>query len=644
MSKNNSLKSNNISKVSGEQKIETSLFYSDSTSIKQTLEASLRSASLLELSSTISVDSNFIRDLKSIYQKTRFSVDIDTCVLFRFVNGLWWEVMPVIEAHKFIDNCRWTKVPKNQVNSIESLFEIRDEVVSHRESMGSNSDIYHLLSQGSVHFERFKTEHGGVAFKPSDSKVFSQYDSAFLAYIAAIISFCVDKDVSSHYLKDVYDSLQNIADKLNDDNQDENTISAILLDPVTGLHNKLGFLRVIQFLVDKKQSNSFVIVLSLEMSGGSINLLDEEVKSVFLKMAIVRLKAIIPDNNTLSILNSSEFAFIMIDSTQEEVIQTLSDVMDSFLNYLLVDGHPMACELRAGYSCYPSCESEPNELLRMAYIALYQAKNTPSRRAVGYQDEIVQELRLHLELAHCLPRAIEAQEFILYFQPIVKTTKLDEEIHHYEALIRWKHPTKGMIPPDRFIEIAEKSGDIIAIGYWVIHEVCRCLSLPTVSDDVGVSINLSPVQFKEERLVQNITSIVNEYGISPERITIEITETSAMQDNELTKEKFSEFHEEGFKLSMDDFGTGYSSLSYLLNFHFDIIKIDKSFIDNTLVDVQYEIIAQTVVKLAHDLSLVVVCEGIETDEQFKMVSEWKTDMIQGYLISKPKPWNEFYSN
>ncbi|MFT5704841.1 MAG: EAL domain-containing protein (putative c-di-GMP-specific phosphodiesterase class I) [Shewanella sp.] len=278
----------------------------------------------------------------------------------------------------------------------------------------------------------------------------------------------------------------------------------------------------------------------------------------------------------------------------------------------------------------------------MAYIALYQAKNPPSRKPVGYQDEIVQELKLHLELAHCLPKAIEAQEFILYFQPIVNTTRLDEVIHHYEALIRWRHPVKGMIPPDHFIEIAEKSGDIIAIGYWVIHEVCRCLSLPSVPNNVGVSINLSPIQFKGEGLIQNITAILNEYSIAPKRITIEITETSSMQDSELTKEKFSEFHEQGYKLSMDDFGTGYSSLSYLLNFHFDIIKIDKSFIDNTLVDVQYEIIAQTVVKLAHDLSLVVVCEGIETDEQFKMVSEWETDMIQGYLISKPKPWGEFY--
>lgn len=630
--------------VANANSIDRSLFYSDSTSIKQTLEASLRSASLLELSSSISVDSNFVRDLKSIYQKTRFSVDIDTCVLFRFVNGLWWEVMPIIENHKFIEQCRWSKVPKNKVGTIESLFEIRDEVVNQRECGDESTDIFSLLSQGNIHFERFKTERGGVAFKPSGVKFFSQYDTAFLAYVAAIISFCVDKDISSHYLQEVYHSLQEIADNLNEQSTDEESISTMFLDPTTGLHSKLGFQRIIQYLIDKKQANSFIVVLSLEISGGSINLLDEEVKRSFLKKAIVRLKSDIPDNNTLSILNSSEFAFIMLDSSTEEVISILTRVIDAFLNYLMVDGHPMPCELRAGYSCYPSCESEPNELLRMAYIALYQAKSTPSRKPVGYQDAIVQELRLHLELAHCLPRAIELQEFALYFQPIVHTTELDEPIQHYEALIRWDHPIKGVIPPDHFIEIAEKSGDIIAIGYWVIHEVCRCLSQASVPQNVGVSINLSPVQFKEEMLVQNIARIIKSYGISTNRITIEITESSAMQDNQLTKEMFSEFHAEGFKLSMDDFGTGYSSLSYLLNFHFDIIKIDKSFIDNTLVDVQYKIIAQTVVKLAHDLKLTVICEGIETDEQYRMVSDWQTDMIQGYLISKPKPWSEFYKN
>ena len=260
-------------------------------------------------------------------------------------------------------------------------------------------------------------------------------------------------------------------------------------------------------------------------------------------------------------------------------------------------------------------EADPNFLLKMDNIALYQ-------------DVVV--------------LAIELQEFSLYFQPIVNTLTLAEDFQHYEALIRWEHPIKGMIPPDHFIHIAEKSGAIIPLGYWVIHEVCRCLSQPSVPQNVSVSINLSPVQFKEASLVQSIVKIIKSYGISTNRITIEITETSAMRDHQLTRKVFAAFHAEGFKLSMDDFGTGYSSLSYLLNFNFDIIKIDKSFIANTLVDGEYEIIAKAVVKLAHDLSLIVVCEGIETDDQLQMVSEWKTDFIQGYLISKPRPWSEFY--
>ena len=619
--------------------IDRSLFFGDSTSLEQTLEASLRSSSLLELSNTISVDSHFIRDLKSIYTKTRFSIDIDSCVLFRYVNGLWWEAMPIIENHKFIDLCEWTKISKNQITAIESLFEIREYVSNnHIELDESDSEMSNLLFENNVHFERFKIQHGGVAFKPSGNDSFSQYDSAFLGYIAAIISFCVDKNISSHYLEGVYDSLQSIAYK----HADENKIPAMYTDPSTGLHSKLGFLKLIQHLVDTKQKKYFVIVLSLEKSGGAFNLLDDEVQQTLLKKSILRLKSILPNNKALSKLNSNELAFIMIDSTQEQVDHILTKIMNAFLKYLIVGEHPIHCDLIAGYSCDSSSDTQPNELLKMAYIALYQAKNTPLRKFIGYQDAIVQELQLHLKLADDLPQAIENQEFILHFQPISYLHQLNEPAHHYEALIRWKHPKKGFVPPDQFIGIAEKSGDIVHIGYWAIREVCRSLSMPSVPSNVGVSINLSPVQLKESELVQNIVNILNEYSISPDRITIEITENSAMQDNELTKEKFLEFHQAGLKLSMDDFGTGYSSLSYLLNFHFDIIKIDKSFIDSTLMDKQYQLIAKTVVQLAHNLSLSVVCEGIETDKQYQMVCDWNTDMIQGYLISKPMPWDAFY--
>jgi len=616
-----------------------SLFYNDSASQEQTLEASLRSSSLLELSSTINVDSHFIRDLKSIYKKTRFSIDIDACVLFRFVNGLWWEAMPIIENHKFIDECEWSKISKNQVTAIESLFEIGEHVSNnYLECNDTDSAITRLLSQNNVHFERFKIEHGGIAFKSSGSEAYSQYDSTFLGYIAAIISFCVDKKVSSHYLEGVYDSLQTIAHE----HADDNTIPAMYTDPSTGLHSKLGFLKLIEHLIEDKNQKFSIVILSLEKYGGAFNLLDDEVQQALLKKTIIRLKSNLPDNSALSKLNSNELAFIILDSTPEKAVKTLTNVMNVFLNHLLVDDHPIHCDLLAGYSCFSSSIVEANELLKMAYIALYQAKQTPLQKFIGYQDAIVQELQLHLKLAENLPQAIDNREFILYFQPIIYPEQVNKQATHYEALIRWFPPGKGLVPPDQFIDIAEKSGDIVAIGYWVIRDVCRSLAMASVPEDVSVSINLSPVQLRESDLVPNIIKILDEYSIAPERITIEITESSAMQDNELTKEKFSQFHEAGIKLSMDDFGTGYSSLSYILNFHFDIIKIDKSFIDNTFIDKNYQVIAKTVVQLAHNLSLSVVCEGIETEEQYKMVCDWGTDMIQGYLISKPMPWDVFY--
>ena len=329
--------------------IELSLFCSDSTSQQKTLEASLRSSSLLELSSTINVDSNFIKDLKSIYKKTRFSIDIDTCILFRFVNGLWWEAMTIIDNHKFIDQCDWSKVPKDKITGVESLFEIGGYVPNDDIELNDTShDITRLLSKSNVHFERFKIEHGGVAFTPTGNDDYSQYDSAFLVYIAAIISFCVDKNLSSQYLEGVYDSLQTIAYKHADDNE----VPAIYLDPSTGLYSKLGFLKFVERLFDAKEQKFSIVILSLEKYGGAFNLLDDETQQSLLTKTIQRIKTLLPDNRSLSKLNGNELAFVMLDTTTEKVDYTLHQIMNKFLNNLQVGEHTIHCGLLAGYSSY----------------------------------------------------------------------------------------------------------------------------------------------------------------------------------------------------------------------------------------------------------------------------------------------------
>ncbi|PHS68866.1 MAG: hypothetical protein COB23_08100 [Methylophaga sp.] len=623
--------------------INKSLFYSHSTSKDLIIEASLRSASLLELSQTVNVDGSFIDDLKNIYKTTRFSVDIDGCVLFRFVNGLWWEAMSIIQTHKFNDQCQWEKVDNKQFNKIDSLYQMRQDVAtSGKNNNVKTSGIGAFLSQGNIHFERFRGTHGGIAFKPTAGNVFTQYDSAFLTHVAAIISFCVNKDDSSHYLQEVYQNIQGIADKVKVASENTNITPSLYISSDTELHSKLGFLRIIKYIVETRQLNSYIVVLSIDQSGSFIKLLDEKVKQAFLNKAITRIKAIIPDNNTLSYIDDTDFAFIVINSEPSIVIKLLSQISHAFLNHLLVDEYRVHCEIRAGYSCYSSSSSQPEELLKMASIALFQAQSSQEGKIIGYEKEIVQKLQLRLELSLLLSSAIDNNEFEVYFQPIVAVAYIDKAIHHYEALIRWNHPEIGLIPPDKFIDVAEENGTIIKLGYWVIKRVCECLSMPAVPEEVGISVNLSPIQLEESDLVQKIIDILDEYSISPQRITLEITESMAMKNCELTKIKFSEFHAAGFKLSMDDFGTGYSSLSYLLNFSFDILKIDKCFIDNTLTDEKYAVIGRAVVKLAHDLSLSVVCEGIETDEQFQMVKSWGTEMIQGYLFSKPKPWGDFY--
>lgn len=236
------------------------------------IEKALRSASLLELSGSISVDLNFIRDLKSIYRLTRFSIDIDTCVLFLFVNGLWWEAKKIIQHYKFDELCTWEKVDKDQISVIETLFDIQQEIATnHRESNEESSDLHQFLSQTNLHFERFKTVRGGVAFKPSGDNVYSQYDQVFLSHIAVIISFCIDKEISSNYLKDAYQDLEKIAARLTKVNTPIDMSPTLYMDSNFGLFNKLGFLKIVENIVKTKQHNSYIIVFLSKRQVISLN-------------------------------------------------------------------------------------------------------------------------------------------------------------------------------------------------------------------------------------------------------------------------------------------------------------------------------------------------------------------------------------
>ena len=400
-------------------------------------------------------------------------------------------------------------------------------------------------------------------------------------------------------------------------------------------------MRLADHLIDSNQVKFHLVVLSLDKFAYFCNLFNESTKEEFLSSTIQRIQNILKNNSSLSHINNSELAFTMLENDQIKVEKAISEIINAFCEDLQVNDITVRFEISAGYATYPNCGSNATALLKLANVALYRATQKTSNKYVCYTAGMDKELKLHIELGRSIRQAIKRQEFAVFFQPIVHVQNSDD-ICHYEALVRWVHPEEGTISPALFIEIAEASGDIIHLGYWVTEKVCEHLSHPHVPNHLKVSINLSPVQIKETLLAQNMRDILQRYAVDPSRISFEITETAAMLDPGLTGQRFEELKRAGFELSVDDFGTGHSSLSYLLHFSFKYLKIDKSFIDQSGSNHGYAVMASSMIQLAHKLNMIVICEGIETLEQHQMVKEWGTDMLQGYLISRPMPIHHYY--
>jgi EAL domain-containing protein (putative c-di-GMP-specific phosphodiesterase class I) len=251
--------------------------------------------------------------------------------------------------------------------------------------------------------------------------------------------------------------------------------------------------------------------------------------------------------------------------------------------------------------------------------------------------QVKQDLRLQTEID--LRQALERGELRLHYQPIV--TISNEEICGFEALVRWQHPTRGLLMPGEFIHIAEATGLIIPLGRWVMAEACRQMHLWTTTypamAEFTVSVNMSSKQFSQQHLVAQIQQILEETGFSPHRLKIEITEGVLIDHSDSIIETLEQLKAMGIKLLVDDFGTGYSSLSYLHRFPFDCLKIDRSFIENADQDFEKLEILQSVVRLAWNLGLDVVAEGVETHRHHAQLKALRCELGQGYLFSRPLP-------
>jgi diguanylate cyclase (GGDEF)-like protein len=339
----------------------------------------------------------------------------------------------------------------------------------------------------------------------------------------------------------------------------------------------------------------------------------------------------------LARLGGDEFTLIATDDPQPASAAELSDLLLAAVDGdIEIEGHQLRIGLSIGVAIFPDDGTNATALLANADAALYRAKADGRGTIRFFEPDMDKRLREHRALQHDLRAALERHELVLHYQP---QASIGGEIIGFEALIRWRHPTRGLIPPNVFIPLAEENGLIMPIGEWVLREACR--EAASWKNPLLISVNLSPVQFRHGDLSTVVHSILLETGLPATRLELEITEGVLISDFPRAVSMLRRLKALGVRIAMDDFGTGYSSLSYLQAFPFDKIKIDQAFISNLESNAQSATIVRAVIGLARGLDVPVVAEGVETMEQLEFLANELCDKVQGYLIGRPKPMRDY---
>ena len=335
----------------------------------------------------------------------------------------------------------------------------------------------------------------------------------------------------------------------------------------------------------------------------------------------------------LARLGGDEFALIISGGSHPASAHALAErLMASVAEEFELDGHRLRIGLSIGIAIYPADGTDASSLIGNADAALHRAKSGGRGTIRFFEADMDQRLRERRALVHDLQDAVESGELVVYYQP---QARIDGEITGFEALVRWRHPTRGLIAPDMFIPAAEESGLILPIGEWVLRESCReAASWPK---PLNIAVNLSPVQFRHGDLPGLVHSVLLETGLAPGRLELEITESVLIDDLARGLTILRRLKLLGVHIAMDDFGTGYSSLSNLQAFAFDKIKIDRSFISSLDTSPQSATIVRAVIGLGRGLDLPVIAEGVETNQQLEFLSAEACTAVQGYLVGKPLP-------
>ncbi len=412
-------------------------------------------------------------------------------------------------------------------------------------------------------------------------------------------------------------------------------------DPLTNLPNRVLFRdRLEQALVRAGRRRDAVGLLFIDLDNFKLvnDSLGHHVGDKLLIEAADRLRGCVRAQDTVARLGGDEFV-VVLDLLNGEVdaLPVAKAIAEQFSHPFVLDGRSVVVTASIGVAISDAGRQHTESLLRDADVAMYRAKSDGRARFVVFEPSMHRDTLARLELENDLRRALENKELRVFYQPIVQlgTARLRE----VEALVRWQHPTRGLVSPGDFIPMAEETGLIIPLGQWVLEQACHQAaswqrSFPH-EQPVMLSVNLSPRQFGHPDLVADVTATLRDAGLAPGSLKLEITEGVIMHDAEASIRTLWELKALGVQLAIDDFGTGYSSLSYLKRLPLDVLKIDRSFVSGLGNSQEDAAIVHAIMALAKSLNLKVTGEGIETPEQAALLGEWGCDWGQGYLFGRP---------
>jgi diguanylate cyclase (GGDEF)-like protein len=407
-------------------------------------------------------------------------------------------------------------------------------------------------------------------------------------------------------------------------------------DSLTGLANRTRFFDLLALHTASRRDQDrscAVLMLDLDRFKAVNDTLGHLAGDIVLSMVADRLRSTLRDGDIVARLGGDEFAILQLATKEADAASALATRIVDIIaaRPFMLDGQSVHLGASVGVAIAPCDGRDPAELMRNADLALYAAKASGRGAFRRYDVSLDEQMRERRAIETGLRRALAEGQLEVYYQPLVDAKT--GNITSAEALVRWNHPERGLVPPSDFIGIAEETGLIVALGEWVMGIACS--EAATWPESMSVAINLSPSQFRDRLLVSHIVQALQTSGLAPERLELEVTEGVLLSDETGTLETLNQLKALGVRISMDDFGTGYSSLSYLRKFPFDKIKIDQSFVRQVPDDAESSAIVRAIITMAKCLGMSTTVEGVETPEQFDFSVAAGCDTIQGYLIGRP---------